>query len=135
MANNRIFLRCKDDGYGVMIAKFYPGAWYTNGDRHEKIDAFLDEHAHDHDDSMWGGYQYELEYEIPNEAVAESDVPSRTSTPSLDDYKKQLTEQLLELKRPIPYAGEVTESMRAAKEGWNQAIDQVLKIINTKEGE
>lgn len=63
---------CKECNKGVCIAKFYPSGgfiagdgsgWYTNGDKHEKIDAFFEKHQHDFDDPMWGGWQYEIRYE------------------------------------------------------------------------
>lgn len=52
-----------------MLAKFYPGAWYvpTHSDRAKIVNEFFDEHQHGLEESNFGGYQYELEYEVPEE--------------------------------------------------------------------
>lgn len=78
MANNRMALVCKDCNKGISIAKYYPqvkgvallydgsgwGQYPLNTDR---VNAFFVKHQHDHDESMWGGNQYDLRYEIDDD--------------------------------------------------------------------
>lgn len=74
MANNRMYLQCKECKKGVAFSKFYPtgsfiggdgAGWYTISNTSEKLDKFFDEHQHEFDKSSFGGYQYELIYEVP----------------------------------------------------------------------
>lgn len=78
MANNRMYLQCKKpkcDG-AIAIAKFYPSRGFIAGDGAgwyqqnleftERLNQFFEDHQHDYDVSQWGGYQYELVYEIEN---------------------------------------------------------------------
>lgn len=67
MANNRMYLNCKKPNCSgsIAIAKFYPGeGWFTR-DLTDPINKFFEEHRHEYDFSNFGGYQYELEYEVP----------------------------------------------------------------------
>ena len=76
MANNRMFLKCKECGEKTMLAKFYPqggfiagdsSGWYCNSGAGlgAALDLFFIAHCHEFDRSAFGGEQYELEYEIP----------------------------------------------------------------------
>ena len=66
-------LVCKQCRLGVAIAKFYPQGGFIAGDKAgwgqyplnaEKVDEFFIKHAHEYDQSAFGGNQYELCYEI-----------------------------------------------------------------------
>jgi len=64
MANNRLYLKCKECGEMMAFAKYYPSeeaGWYKN---QNNLDEFFDKHHHSLDKTGFGGYQYELEYEI-----------------------------------------------------------------------
>lgn len=85
-----MYLRCKVCGNGVAIAKFYPAGgfisgegstagWYTpspeNGYSNkeaavviDRLNALFEKCHHDLDKSNFGGYQYELEYEVHQDA-------------------------------------------------------------------
>lgn len=69
MANNRMYLKCKEDGERVAISKYYPGSevggWYTTEVHFNQTNEFFIKHAHDFDNSNFGGEQYLLEYETP----------------------------------------------------------------------
>lgn len=77
MANNRMFLvcrKCKSKKNGSLwLAKFFPSGGYICGDgagwftSHKKGDAlnnFFEEHKHDFDKSLFGGWQYCIRYEV-----------------------------------------------------------------------
>jgi hypothetical protein len=73
MANNRMAIVCKKCNLGTSIAKFYPQGGYIAGNSsgwgqftrgNDRVEYFFVVHAHEFDQSMWGGNQYELRYEI-----------------------------------------------------------------------
>lgn len=73
MANNRIYLKCKICGNTHAFAKFYPSGgfiagdsagWYMSHGQPERMNEFFEEHQHDVDSKTFGGYQYELEYDV-----------------------------------------------------------------------
>lgn len=62
----------------ISISKFYPsggfiagpgqaGWWASNPYLSDNLNKFYDEHMHNKDASSFGGYQYSLEYEVPDE--------------------------------------------------------------------
>lgn len=66
-------LVCKKCNKGIAIAKYYPKNGFIAGDKSgwgqyplntDSINIFFEQHSHDFDDSMWGGDQYELRYEM-----------------------------------------------------------------------
>jgi hypothetical protein len=79
MANNRMYLvckKCEKKKEGTFcFAKFYPqdgfiagdsSGWFTyeSGKMEERLNDFFEKHKHKYDKSMFGGFQYELRYEI-----------------------------------------------------------------------
>lgn len=75
MANNRMAIVCKDCNLGMSIAKYYPqrkevallhdgSGWGQYPLNVERMARFFTKHQHDYDESMWGGNQYDLRYEI-----------------------------------------------------------------------
>lgn len=76
MANNRMYLQCKHkecDG-AIALAKFYPSGsflggegpgWFVpNKDMAEKLNKFFQDHQHEYDKSLFGGWQYELAWQV-----------------------------------------------------------------------
>ena len=78
MANNRLYLMCKkcenNKNSSILLAKFYPSGgaiagesagWFTQyDDLSKRLDNFFEKHKHGFDFNMWGGYQYDIRYEI-----------------------------------------------------------------------
>lgn len=76
MANNRLYLQCrkKDCDGAIMFAKFYPSGGFIAGegagwyvpfdDLSERLNKFFEEHQHDFDKNLYGGFQYELAWDV-----------------------------------------------------------------------
>ncbi len=69
---------CKDCNKGISIAKYYPqrkgvpllddgAGWGQYPLNSGRVNEFFCLHQHDHDNSMWGGNQYDLRYEIDDD--------------------------------------------------------------------
>lgn len=70
MANNRVYLSCKECGEKIFLAKYFPSqGWYNEKDDHaKKFEAFLEKHSHHKtlfglDD---GNVPFELYWEVDN---------------------------------------------------------------------
>lgn len=77
MANNHLYLKCKICPQKIMLGKYYPAelghaGWGTRGDDlSARLDQFFDDHEHGEDGTNFGGFQYTLEYEIPQSKAGE----------------------------------------------------------------
>lgn len=78
MANNRVFLVCRECGEKKAIMKYYPSTkWTTQSMWHHQatlkrlasIEDWLEEHDHNPDlkGTMWGHEFFDLTFEIPDE--------------------------------------------------------------------
>lgn len=78
---------CKDQGEAVLIAKFYPGAWYVNDIKGlgKKVDEFFEKHRHEYDDSLLGGFQYELLWQEVGDGTSVLEVINTALTASPKD--------------------------------------------------
>lgn len=75
-----MYLRCKVCGSVQAFSKFYPkggfitgpdnsGWWASNPELSECLNEFYLKHEHGKDSSDFGGYQYELVYDVPQEHI------------------------------------------------------------------
>lgn len=49
MANNRMYIKCRECGKRYMLAKYYPSTkWYCNGLTEKGLDTWFEKHQHDH---------------------------------------------------------------------------------------
>lgn len=69
-----MFFTCKKCHAKTMLAKYYPNlpsdkviaGWYIKSEYNiSRLNAFFEEHEHGCDESNFGGFQYGLEYEVP----------------------------------------------------------------------
>lgn len=70
MANNRMYIVCKEDNKYFAISKYYPSSgWYTQNDLlHDDLNEYFDEHKHNSEQDMWGE-TYHLVYETQHEVI------------------------------------------------------------------
>ena len=81
MANNRMYIQCKECAEAFFLAKYYPNTgYYTSASYYSEdfiklFNDWLDKHRHNNDQTIFGKWQYELSYEIigndsnPKEAI------------------------------------------------------------------
>lgn len=110
MANNRMAIVCKDCNLGIAIAKFYPHGGFIAGDgsgwgqyplNKEGVNDFFVKHAHAHDQSMWGGNQYDLRYEIDDDTWKYDEV-----VPTSGEHRMTLSKEALEPAENITISNE-----------------------------